>query len=424
MRALQSGSLGATSILADRRGSIAVKFGLLLPILMLMAGHTVDYSMLLRDRSVLQTAADAAALAAAKQLSFADTKRENLQAVADAVVSGMVRAQSGTQIGSAIQVAVDVSDAPTEVEVTVTKPYTSPFGETFGMGTTESSARAVARIVGKPNICMLGLNPTAGRTISLEKQAQVTGQNCAVYSNSSHTIGLKSKNSAILKATFICTRGGKDGGPGNFAPDPIVDCPEFDDPLIGRPEPFFEACDLNRPTVINYDTILSPGTYCGLDINGGAVVTLRDGVYVFRDKPLIVRDGASLIGTAAGLFFTGKNAYFTFEAQSTISLEAPTDGPMAGILIFGGRSQDENLVYSILSNDARVLIGTIYLPKGELRVDATSPIADKSAYTAIVADKMRLYGGPHLVLNTNYDETDVPVPDGIKGAGQPASLTQ
>ena len=161
-----------------------------------------------------------------------------------------------------------------------------------------------------------------------------------------------------------------------------------------------------------------------MDINGGAVVTLRDGVYVFRDKPLIVRDGASLIGTAAGLFFTGKNAYFTFEAQSTISLEAPTDGPMAGILIFGGRSQDENLVYSILSNDARVLIGTIYLPKGELRVDATSPIADKSAYTAIVADKMRLYGGPHLVLNTNYDETDVPVPDGIKGAGQPASLTQ
>lgn len=71
-----------------------------------------------------------------------------------------------------------------------------------------------------------------------------------------------------------------------------------------------------------------------------------------------------------------------------------------------------------------MLIGTIYIPKGELRVDATSPIADESAYTAIVADKMRLYGGPHLVLNTNYDQTDVPVPAGIRGAGQPVALSR
>ncbi|MFN3868430.1 MAG: hypothetical protein ACK4MF_05120, partial [Hyphomicrobiaceae bacterium] len=158
-------------------------------------------------------------------------------------------------------------------------------------------------------------------------------------------------------------------------------------------------------------------------IRRGATVKLRDGVFVFRDAPLVVKD-ASLIGEAAALYFKGQNANFTFERKSTISLKAPQDGPLAGLLVFGSRSQPASLTYSILSDDARVLIGTIYIPKGELRIDATSPIADQSAYTAIVADKMRLYGGPHLVLNTNYDQTDVPVPKGIRGAGQPVALSR
>ena len=37
---------------------------------------------------------------------------------------------------------------------------------------------------------------------------------------------------------------------------------------------------------------------------------------------------------------------------------------------------------------------------------------------------MTLYGGPNLVLNTNYDITDVPVPEGIRGAAQPVALVR
>ncbi len=176
--------------------------------------------------------------------------------------------------------------------------------------------------------------------------------------------------------------------------------------------------------MISATAVLEPGTYCGLELQSGADVTLRDGVFIFKDEPLIVRDGARLTGTSAGLFFIGDNAAFTFEAQSTISLSAPSAGPMAGLLMFTSRSQADTLQHKILSDDARVMVGTIYVPKGELIIDATNPIADQSAYTAVVADKMRLYGGPHLVLNTKYSETEVPVPDGIKGAGQPVVLAR
>lgn len=409
---------------ADRSGVIVVKFALAMPVMLLIIGGMLDHSRYLREKSILQEAADAAALASAKELSLTDTKYENLAAVAQAVVAKSVSTRTARSSLGAPTVTTSVSKDPIEVDVRVTRNFDAMFSALTGQGLNTVEAKAIARVVGKPNICVLALSPDEVGAISLEKNARVTGQNCAVYSNSAHNNGLKSKNSASLTATLICTRGGKDGGPGNFNPDPIVDCPSFDDPLADRPEPFAAACDPQKPTIITTTTTLDPGTYCGLEIRGGAQVTLRDGIFAFKDKPLVVKDGGKLFGEAAGLYFTGASASFTFDAKSTISLKAPTSGGKAGLLIFAGRKQPPSLSYRILSDDARVLIGTIYIPSGELRIDATSPIADQSAYTAIVAEKMRLYGGPHLILNTNYSDTSVPVPDGVKGVGQPVALAR
>ena len=89
------------------------------------------------------------------------------------------------------------------------------------------------------------------------------------------------------------------------------------------------------------------------------------------------------------------------------------NGVMAGLLFFEDRNGGGKPKHVILSNFARVLLGTVYLPRGVLTIDADQPIADQSAYTAIIAYGIELKSGPHLVLNTNYNETDVPVPDGI-----------
>ena len=71
----------------------------------------------------------------------------------------------------------------------------------------------------------------------------------------------------------------------------------------------------------------------------------------------------------------------------------------------------------ILSSNAREMLGTIYLPKGRLEIATMSPIADQSAYTAIVAKSIRMSGSPTLVLNADYAATDVPVPEGIGPTG-------
>jgi hypothetical protein len=404
-------------------GSIAVKFAVMVPVLFGAVALSIDYARLRNEQVSLQSAADAAALAAAKELSLADRKTEDLPQIAKSVVEAFVSVNRRPD-GIIPTTTTSIVDDNSGVQVEVTLPFNSLFGELFDRSWPDIRSIATARVVGQPNICVLGLNERENGTISLEKNARVTGQNCAVYSNSGHNTGLKSKNSANLTATTICSRGGKDGGPGNFSPAPLVDCPSFEDPLLSRPEPSVEPCSPAQARVVTGVMYLDPGTYCGLDIKDGAEAVFRDGVYVFRNGPLIVRNGGKLTAERAGLFFTGPNANFTFEPKSSISLTAPESGPMAGLLIFGSRSQSEKLIYSILSDDARQMVGTIYIPKGELRIDATSPIADQSAYTAIVADKMRLYGGPHLVLNTDYANSTVPVPEGIKGSGQPIALTR
>lgn len=405
---------------ANDSGVIALKFALILPVLLAAFGFTIDRMRYLHAQDTVQALADSAALAAAKELSLADRKYEDLAAI----VQTMAEAYAMQEASEKPKTTTTATSDPMEVAVTIAAEFKSMFKGVSLLSFPAVRARAVARVVGKPNICLLGLNETDVGTISLEQQARVTGQNCAVYSNSEHTKGLKAKNSATLTASIICTRGGKDGGPGNFTPSPLVDCPSFEDPLLSRPEPVADECDPALPAVITTSMSLDPGTYCGLELQSGADVTLRDGVFIFKDKPLVVRDGARLYATSSGLYFKGDEATFTFEPQSTISLTAPSDGPMAGLLVFVSRSQKDSLQYKILSDDARVMVGTVYVPKGELIIDASNPIADQSAYTAVVADKMRLYGGPHLVLNTKYSDTGVPVPDGIRGAGQPVVLAR
>ena len=99
-------------------------------------------------------------------------------------------------------------------------------------------------------------------------------------------------------------------------------------------------------------------------------------------------------------------------------MTAPADGLMAGLLLSEDRALTQHLTHEITSYDAHTLIGTIYLPVGDLRIDSDQKVADQSAYTAIIVNHLRLNAGPNLVLNSDYNATNVPVPAGIRGTQQ------
>lgn len=417
------------AFLRQRKGAIVIKFALIIPVALLLAFSAMDYAWTLTHRGVLQSAADAAALAGAKELSLSDRKRENVGAVVEAIAKQYIERNSSNiqKKGSAVpSVTVSVTDDPLEVAVDITLDIDPLIGGDMGLEVGSLKVRSVARVIGQPNICVLALDETVGGALSLEKQALVTGRNCAVFSNSSHSNSIKSKDSARLTATFICSRGGKDGGPGNFSPPPMLDCPAFEDPLKGRMEEIPGDCKEVGLVINGGSRMLMPGTYCGgIHATNNAAVTLSSGVYVFKGGPFRVDSGASVEGHGVGLYFDeAEQSVIDFANESSIRLEAGTGGGMAGLLVFASRSQPDKTQHRLFSDDAPLLLGTIYIPNAELRVDANGSLAADSAYTAIVARKIRLYGGPHLVLNTDYDKTKVPVPEGIKGAGQPVQLVQ
>ena len=73
---------------------------------------------------------------------------------------------------------------------------------------------------------------------------------------------------------------------------------------------------------------------------------------------------------------------------------------------------------------AERLVGALYFPNTELEVDAPGTVADKSPWTAIIAREVRMLNDSNVVLNTNYGDTNVPVPDGIGGEQTPVRLAR
>jgi hypothetical protein len=97
---------------------------------------------------------------------------------------------------------------------------------------------------------------------------------------------------------------------------------------------------------------------------------------------------------------------------------------MAGLLFFEDRAAPTLRPFEVLSNTARTLLGTLYVPRGRFVVNTSAILADRSAYTVIIARKLELDGNPTLVLNANYSETDVPLPAGVRSSGESVRLVQ
>lgn len=408
----------------DERASIAVKFALVMPVLLAMGGGTLDYGMLLQERVRLQKAADAAAKAAALEFTVIDTSKVDVTSLSQGIVAAMMKANASSPMVASLRVIARPDTNPLGVTVDASMIFKGAFG-VFDRMLAPIAVRSVARVIGKPNICVLALDREVDGAVQLLNKARLTAQNCAVYSNSSHSAGIRAKNTAVLSSSMTCSVGGKDGVKGNFTPEPLTDCPVFDDPLASRAPPEAGACTASNTRHLNGQTTLQPGVYCGgIAIAGTAQVTFAPGVFVIKDGPFQVADSAVVSGMGVGFYLVGSDARLEFTQDTTINLSAPETGSMSGLLVREAASQSTSIQHEIKSDNARLLLGTIYLPRGELVIDAKRPIADQSAYTAIVARTLRLYSGPNLVLNTNYDQTSVPVPDGIKGVGQPVALVQ
>jgi Flp pilus assembly protein TadG len=399
--------------------------GLATPVLAVAAAATIEYASLTQQRMRVQKAADTAALAAGKELNLANTTASNVASVAQATaLASLAGGGPATNVAPAT-VTSELLNNHRSVRVTVAQDVTSMMGKVLSLPLSRLSATATATLSGSSRLCVLALDPLSPATVQMDKTSVLTAPQCSVYSNAFDPAGLIVKDSARITSERVCTVGGYLGKSTSFSTTPITGCPSRTDPLSERTPPFAGSCDYNNLVIKGGTRTLSPGVYCGgLKVTSGAQVSLSQGEYVIDGAPLVVDGGSSFKGDYVGFYFRGASATLNFAKDSTIDLSAPKIGPLAGILFFEDRSAPLLRDFAISSDNARRLLGTIYLSRGALRVDASKAVSDLSAYTVIVSRQLRIKDGPNLYLNAMYTNTDVPVPDGVGPNGSAVSLSE
>lgn len=433
------------SLLSNKTGSIAPIMAMMMPVVLGAGGLTMDYAFMRMQSSALQDAADTAALAATQELSVALKGASYLESVVKSYAFSAFPENKDLTVTSSII-------GSNTVAVTLSLEWSPFFAQYFGADVTPIVAKAKATLVASDKICVLGLMPNVLAGVHLDNKSKLMAKTCGVYSNSTSVAAIRTDGKATGTASTFCASGGyKSYGQASLYPTPQVDCPVIRDPLANRAKPAIGSCNWNN-LVISASKTLSPGTYCGgIQITGTAKVKLNPGVYIIKDGPLLVHDAASFYGKNAGFFLTGPNSIFEFAAGTHIDLAAPETGVLAGLLfyedqnvdytfdfnpfalegttkaekstsdnriltqMYGDEIPEELRLHKISSNDANELLGTIYLSKSVLLVDANAAVADESAYTALVVGRLWLREGPTLVLNTDYSVTNVPVPAGLAG---------
>ncbi|MHA1559167.1 MAG: TadE/TadG family type IV pilus assembly protein, partial [Alphaproteobacteria bacterium] len=245
------------SFFSDRRGSVAVFFGISTIPLVLAVGSAVDYATIAKMRTELQGALDSAVLAGAAYRHAQDSER-----------IGEAQAFLSTNFDSPLQVtgAFTADGDPTRgliatVRGTARISVPMAFMGIVGIGTVDVVVAAAARGVVGPPICMLALDPDVTHGLDIQGTTDFDAIDCAVHTNSGSPRALNQDGGATGDADLFCARGGYEGE--NFTPEPYSRCGTVPDPFAELPMPTVSGCDEHNLQLTNGVHTLSPGVYCG-----------------------------------------------------------------------------------------------------------------------------------------------------------------
>jgi Flp pilus assembly protein TadG len=381
-----------------RAGGVLVYFAIAAPVLIGIAGLSVDIGMWYATKRLAQSGADSAALAGALQLRRTDeTDPDDIHDDVEAAVI-LDAAINGYSAGNGDTIDVDTSNSP-QVAVTITRPTQGLLSQVVFTEQTNVAARAVAQ-ADVNDSCIWSLNPDEGGAVQISGSANVT-LGCGVIANSSDSGGINEDGTGCLNTTEIKVVGGTEGDCIN--PTAGTGINPFDDPLAaleGPPGPY--PCDYTFSPFVGAGgpIVLNPGVYCGqLKINTASTrsVTFSPGLYILHNASFDIGSNADVTGDGVSFYLTsdteGMGENITFAGGATISLSAPSDGPLPGILFYHDRNAGDTTHF--LTGGANMqLNGIIYMPNADLQFTGGSALTESASI--IIADEVTFTGDAFL----------------------------
>jgi hypothetical protein len=423
-RSRTAGSSSLSKFWRNTAGGISVMYALTLPVLLGSTGLGVEIAYRYVSKRSLQSAADAAAVAAALELTASNKSNMKDQALASAMQNGFTNAAgtdlkihnppiSGAYLGdkTAVEAVLDIDQDPM-------------FSAVFQDGPITIEARAVARQAPGGDACILALNKTAKRAVTNSGSATLNLEDCIIASNSNANDSIYLGGSSTLNAASLWTVGNVDDSGGsasvNIDSDPVEQGFALDDPYKNVPAPSpttpcVKAMAITGTKTVNntgFDS--NPTTICAphqdIQINSGDVINFQPGVYVLDGVGLKINAGATVKCSACspggkGVTFVLTNSDPSKQAGTvdinggaTVKLNAPADGTYAGLLFFQDSKVSSKVGTSSFNGGANIeLTGALYFPA--THVEMNGNVGGTSECTVVVADTIDFTG------NTNLDTT-------------------
>lgn len=399
----------------DRHGGVLVLSAVLISALVGFTGLAVDVGSWYGAKRDIQTAADAAALSAAFEMSRGETDKDAIKAAAkkDAKLNG-------SDVSNGATVDIQIATGNESVTVVITEQAPLYFSTLFLDENPTIAARGTAS-VGASATCILALSPNAKDAIKVNNGTLIA-DGCTVHANSSHnSFALDVESGGVLNADQVTTVGDYENT-GSMSNEPETGAEVIADPLKDMAAPLVGACEADKQD-ISFETgshTLEPGVYCGgINVSGDAQVTFEPGDYTITGGKLKSAGTASITGIGVSFYLDGKQATLDLSGQGATHLSAPTEGDMAGVLFFGDRD-NKNSKHNISGGAGFYFEGTMYLPSGDLEVTGNGAASTNSPYTIVIAQTYKFGGNGGMAYNSNYGDSDVPLPAAIAGAGRVA----
>ncbi len=386
----------STRLWKDRAGGVFIFFAIAAPVLIGIAGASIDIGLWYANKRLAQSAVDSAALAGALELRRTDeTDADAIHADVETAVN-FDAAINGFSAGNGDTIVVDTSNSP-RVAVTITRPTLGLLSQVVFTEPTNVAARAVAQ-ADVNDSCIWSLSPS-GAGVSITGNAQVD-LGCGVIANSSNGAAILEDGTGCLTATEIKVVGSTGGDCINPTPGTGID--PVDDPLAALPAPSYSnpPC-INQPPVTGNGPdpqYLNPGVYCNLlTINTTRKVIFRPGLYVLDGASFTISGSSDVEGIDVSFYLTENNDLqaenISISGGAKVTLSAPSDGPLPGILFYHDRNAP-NIQHNLTGGADMQLNGIIYFPTSELIFTGGSTLTESSSI--IIANKVTFIGDVHL----------------------------
>ena len=398
---------------SDKNGQFAVIFAIAAFPLLLLGTLLLDFSNSLTAKTVISSALDDAALAAASDQTITSEERADYAEQYFWANSDFRNAK----------IEFSVLEASKErVELTARATLPTAVSGALGLNEISVASRAVAKVTHGDVICILALDPDGSGSFFVTEGAEFSAETCSVQVNSDHKSASIVDGAAIATAKDFCVTG---GAKGTYTPFVNTQCGTIEDPYASLGAPPEEDCidqdDVSsrlshwHADVQEHGVTLLPGTYCGGLNLQGKVVNFAPGTYVMQDGPLIIGLGSRIKAEGVTFALNGKDSVLDVADGSHLKIVAPEDGPYAGLAFYQnsgsnlGKTIEVTRPESIIRSGGNVSItGTAYFPTQNLTFIGGSILATQAPATSFIAHRVEIRDGARISVAVDHVASGLP----------------